>query len=288
MKFIVNNPIFIGFLILLNAIPIYGVFQWGWKSFDLIFLYWLENLIIGAIMILRMVIRPYSHAVELAFPVFLVPFFTIHYGMFCFGHGTFIVSLFGQGMPPELVGMDIPEIILPLIEARYLFWPLMGLLAYQLLDWMRDVRERGLGSDGVKQLTIAPYRRIAVLHITIIASGFALGSMNEPLVGLLLLIVFKTGMDIYRWNKDEQAVSQTMALGATPDIDEKIKQKLDAFLDDPKITINGKEKRFDSFEELKASRHYGLMKGILRMVGGNEQLKAIEAYVEQRDRERKE
>ena len=288
MKVADNKPIFILILVLLNAIPIYGVFQWGWKSFDLIFLYWLENLIIGAIMILRMVIRPYSHAVELALPVFLVPFFTIHYGMFCFVHGTFVVSLFGQGLPPELAGMDVPEIIFPLIESRYLFWPLMGLLAYQLLDWMRDVSERGLGSDGIKQLTVAPYRRIVVLHITIIASGFALGSMNEPMVGLLLLIAFKIGMDIYHWNKDEQAITQTEMQGDTPVIDEKIKQKIDVFLDDPKITINGKETRYNNFEELKASRHYGLMKGVLRMLGGNKQFEAIETYVEQRDRERKE
>ena len=284
MKFTVSKPIFVSFLILLNAIPIYGVFEWGWKSFDLIFLYWLENLIIGAIMILRMVVRPYSHAVEFALPVFLVPFFTFHYGMFCFVHGTFVVSLFGEGLQSELANMDLMEMILPLVESRHLFWPLMGLLAYQLLDWVRDVSERGLGSDGIKQLTIAPYRRIIVLHITIIASGFALGTLNEPLVGLLLLVAFKTGMDIYHWNKDEQAAAQTDA----PVIDEKIKRKVDAFLDDPKITINGKETRYNSFEELKASRHYGLVKGVLRMVGGNKQFEAIEAYVEQQDRERNE
>ncbi len=283
MRFTVNKPIFITVLILLNAIPVYGVFQWGWKSFDLIFLYWLENLIIGAIMILRMLIRPYSHAVEIALPVFLVPFFTFHYGMFCFVHGTFVISLFGQGLPPELADMNVPEIIWPLIESRLLFWPLMGLLAYQLLDWFRDIDERGLGSDGIKQLTVAPYRRIIVLHITIIASGFAMVALNEPLVGLLLLIALKTGMDIYHWNKDEQAVVQTN----TPEIDAKIKRRVEEFLDDPRIVINGKETRYESFEDLKNSSHYGLMKAIIRMTTGNQQLEAIEAYVQKRDRQRK-
>ena len=284
MKVTVSKPFFITLLILLNAIPIYGVLKWGLKSFDLIFLYWLENLVIGAFMILRMVIRSYSHAVELAIPVFLVPFFTFHYGMFCYAHGTFVVSLFGKGLQPELAGLNVQEIILPLIESRQLFWPFIGLLAYQLLDWVRDISERGLGSDGIKQLTVAPYRRIVVLHITIIASGFALGTLHEPLLGLLLLIAFKTGMDIYHWNKDERMAAQKDA----PIIDEKIKRKVDAFLDDPKITINGKVTRYTSFEDLKASRHYGLLKGVLRMVGGNRQLEAIETYVEQQDRERNE
>jgi hypothetical protein len=284
MKVAVSKPIFIVLLVLLNAMPVYGVLEWGWESFDLIFLYWLENLIIGAFMILRMVIRPYSHAVEIAFPLFLVPFFTIHYGMFCFVHGTFVVSLFGKGLQPELAGMDLQEIILPLISSRHLFWPFMGLLAFQLLDWVRDVSERGLGSDGIKQLTVAPYRRVIVLHITIIASGFALGSLHEPLLGLLLLIAFKTGMDIYHWNKDEQMVAQT----DVPVIDEKIKRKVDAFLDDPKITINGKVTHYNNFDELKASRHYGLLKGVLSMVGGNKQLEAIETYIEQQDRKQNE
>ena len=284
MKVTVSKPIFIISLILLNAIPVYGVFEWGWLSFDLIFLYWLENLVIGAMMILRMIIRPYSHAVEFAIPVLLVPFFTFHYGMFCFAHGTFVVSLFGKGLQPELAGMDIPEIILPLIESRHLLWPFLGLCAYQLLDWVRDTSERGLGSDGIKQLTVAPYRRIIVLHITIIASGFALGTLHEPLAGLLLLIVFKTGMDIYHWNKDEQVAAHKDA----PIIDEKIKRKVDAFLDDPKVTINGKVTRYSNFKELKASRHYGLLKGVLRILGGNNQLEAIENYIEQQDRKRTE
>ena len=42
----------------------------------------------------------------------------------------------------------------------------------------------------------------------------------------------------------------------------------------------------NSFDELKASSHYGLLKAIMRMMGGNNQLTAIEAYVEQRMNER--
>lgn len=280
----IPRPLFIAVLIVLNAIPIYGVLHWGWKSFDLIFLYWLENVVIGVMMILRMLVRPYSHPVELAMPLFLVPFFAVHYGMFCYGHGQFVVSLFGKNLQPELAGMDIPEIIPPLIEARHLFWPLMGLFAYQLFDWVRDTSQRGLGSDGIKELTVAPYRRIVVLHITIIGSGFAMAALNEPLGGLLLLIAFKTGMDIYHWDKDEKQGIKVQAGEVV--IDDKIRQKVDAFLDDPKITINGKETHYRNFAELKASRHYGLLKAIMSMAGGTQQLRAVEAYAAKRDKER--
>ncbi|MCW8988628.1 MAG: DUF6498-containing protein [Gammaproteobacteria bacterium] len=278
----ISKPLFITLLVALNSVPIYGVFQWGWQSFDLIFLYWLENLIIGAFMIMRIVIRRYSHPVEFALPIFLAPFFTVHYGMFCLGHGTFIIVLFGKGLTGDLAGMDIPEIIIPLIESRHLFWPAMALFAYQLIDWLRDISERGFGSDGIKELTTAPYRRIIILHITIIASGFALTTLDEPLTGLLLLILFKTGMDIYHWDKDEKAASKDKPAV----MNEKIKQKIDAFLDDPKITVNGKEIRYNSLEELKASKHYNFMLSMLRMIGGAKQFNEIEAYVEQQAKQR--
>jgi hypothetical protein len=58
-------------LIGLNLVPLFGVLNWGWQTFDLIFLYWMENVIIGLFALARMVIRPYGHGLELAFPLFL-------------------------------------------------------------------------------------------------------------------------------------------------------------------------------------------------------------------------
>lgn len=268
---------FVALLVLLNAAPVYGVLYWDWHSFDLIFLYWLENLIIGLFTIFRFLIRRYYHPVEAAFPLILAPFFAFHYGMFCYGHGIFIISMFGDGLPGGLSEMDIPEIILPVIESRHLFWPVLALSCYQLLDWLRDSSERGLGSDNLRDLMTAPYRRIVVLHITIIASGFALGMLNEPMLGLFILIFFKTWFDIYHWDKDEQNLQKNNQAV----IDEHIKKKIDAFLENPKLTANGKEMRFNSFEELKASKQYPLLQAVMRMTGGGKQLKAIEAYVEQ-------
>lgn len=268
---------FIVFLVVLNAVPIYGVLNWGWKSFDLIFLYWLENLIIGVFMILRILIRPYRHPIELVFPLFLAPFFAVHFGGFCYVHGMFVVGLFGQGLTGALAGLEIPEIIVPLIESRNLFWPIMALFGYQMLDWVRDATERGLGSDSIMQITTSPYRRIIVLHFTILASGFALVALDEPTIGLFVLIALKTVFDLYHWNKDEQDAVKARQSG----LSDKMKRKIDEFLKDPKITINGKETHFASYDEFKTSKYYGLLLAIFRMTGGGSQLKSIEAYIEQ-------
>ena len=113
-------------------------------------------------------------------------------------------------------------------------------------------------------------------------SGFALTALSEPLFGLLILIAFKTGMDIYHWNKDEKTIIADKSFI----INEKIKNKIDTFLKNPKITVNGKEVHFNSYEELKASKHYNLMTTLMRMLGGSKNLKEMEQYIEQQARQR--
>lgn len=89
-----------------------------------------------------------------------------------------------------------------------------------------------------------------IMHIVILASEFATGVINEPVIELLILIIFKTGMDIYHWDNDEKAVSKYR----TSVINQKVKKKIDAFLDEPKIIVSGKEIRYNNFEELKACK----------------------------------
>ncbi len=48
----------------------------------------------------------------------------------------------------------------------------------------------------VNRLMTAPYRRITVLHIAVIAGGFLVRQLNSPLGLLLALVALKTGMDI--------------------------------------------------------------------------------------------
>jgi len=273
------KPVYLILLILLNAVPLYGVFFWNWQSFDLIFLYWLENLIIGLFTLIRFLVRPYSHPLELIFPLFLAPFFAVHYGGFCFVHGSIVIALFGGDILGEISRLNIPEVIMPIIDTRHLFWPVAALLIYQLIDYIRDSIERGLGSDNIKTLMVAPYRRIIVLHLTIIASGFALAALDEPLAGLVILVVLKTSFDIYHWLKDEKQIAEPSEKEFV--INEKIKTKIDEMIKDPKVIINGKEIRFDSYEDFQASKYYGMMQTLVRLTVGGKQLKVVEKYIQQ-------
>ena len=281
MKTIAQLPLGLVLLILLNLVPLIGVLSWGWQSFDLIFLYWMENLVIGVFTVLRMLIRPYSHGLELIFPLLLVPFFCVHYGMFCMGHGIFVVSLFGQA---EVGEAGLAAAVGLLLSSPYMLAAVLALTLIQVADWTRDVFSRGLGADGVKQLMTAPYRRIIVLHITILAGGFALTALNEPLAGLLILIAVKTGSDIWHWQRqgrDEPSAQLSAEDLLTPERLEEMAEKYP----EPMVTVNGEERRFGSFAEMKNSKELRMAQALMRLVGAGSELKLMDAYLEHRIRE---
>lgn len=188
----------IGGVIAFNLIPVYGVFAWGWTSFELIFLYWFENLVIGAFTAGRMLLRRFDSSKQFFRTGFLALFFTAHFGGFCWAHGTFLFSAFG---PDTLQSLPLFEAAMSVIREHGLILAALALALLQLMDWVREVREKGIGSVSPNDLMASPYRRIVVLHVTIIAAGAALGALNEPLVGLLILVIVKTASDIWHWRQ---------------------------------------------------------------------------------------
>lgn len=196
-----KSSVFLASLILLNLVPVYGVFHWEWKSFDLIFLYWIENLLIGVFTVLKMVVRPYQNLTQIISTLFPAVFFSFHYGIFSLAHGTFIVLLFGKDLQHKSGFGEIVPSIMPIIQERQLGWAVLALAIYQLIDWLRDLRARGAGADAPEAIMMAPYKRIVILHVAIIGSGFLLSDLNEPVAGLLVLIALKIACDIYQWRK---------------------------------------------------------------------------------------
>jgi len=272
-----QSPLALALLIGLNLVPLIGVFEWGWQSFEIIFLYWMENVVIGAFTFARMLVRPYGHPIDLAFPAFFAPFFAVHYGMFCWGHGTFVIHLFG---PESLDRLDVVPAALQVLTTPHMLAALAALASIQLFDWVRDVREHGLGASGVKDLMIAPYRRIVVLHVSIIVGGFALGALDEPTVGLVILVGVKTASDLWHWRHDHGAPVPGEAVKVTPEMMREMAEKFP----EPVVTVNGREKRFASFAEMADSSEYRMFKAVMRLMGMKE-LKAMQSYMDMRIRE---
>jgi hypothetical protein len=245
-------------LIAVNLIPVFGVVFGGWSLLEVVALYWLENVIIGAINVLKMAtcapdlskllqsLRPGSltpgtppktnispffpghgtrpkpprspgspsatsgHAADegdLAnittaghhlMKLFFIPFFTIHYGMFCLVHGVFIFVLLGGDH--RLGGHRGPfgalrEEVADMLSGGTLL-AAVALAGSHLFSYFYYFLYQGeYRRTNLMQLMGAPYGRVVVLHLAILFGAFATHLLGQPIVLLLLLVAGKTTLD---------------------------------------------------------------------------------------------
>lgn len=185
----------IAWLILaVDLFPIIAVLTMGWGAVALVFLYWLENLIIGAVTLAKMTATSMRDGPGgLIGMAFLGPFFFVHYGMFCFVHGVF-VSVFAN-----LSTNADPEFPTPfsLIDQALASGPnmatfVLAIIAVQVILFAQDYIWRGAYRESsIDKEMMAPYGRIIVLHFGIFAGAFAMVAIGEPMLGVLALIFLR-------------------------------------------------------------------------------------------------
>ena len=181
-----------------NLLPLYGVLALDWPVFPVMLLFWLENVVIGGFNALRMLLVDPTDLVLWSAKLFMVPFFCFHYGMFTAIHGTLVVSLFGgkaygrmdQGLlPVEGVLRAITDFgIAPALAV------LAGSHAFSFL-WNYLIRGE-FRRVSLREQMGQPYKRVIVLHLTIILGGGITMVLGSPMWALLALIALKIGFDL--------------------------------------------------------------------------------------------
>lgn len=173
-----------------DLLPVIAVFAFGWGATPLVALYWLENLVIGAFTILRMIGTAIASVVSLAMALFMVPFFFFHYGMFCFVHGMFIRAFAagedgGAFEPVSLIQWAVGT-------APEMLWFVASIIVISALYYVFDFLLRGeYKTSSPPAEMFSPYGRIVTLHIAILLGAGVAFSLNEPLAGVLLLIFIR-------------------------------------------------------------------------------------------------
>ena len=184
------------FIVLGNLVPLYGVIFWEWSLFDVFYLYWAENVMIGVFTALRMLLVAAAWGwVIFIGSLFHVAFFCVHYGMFTFGHGMILFEIFHDA------GKDINNneaLLLGYIftKSEVFLYALLGLLVSVAIKAIRDIREDRKEARTAQGIMFSPYGRIIILHVTIIFGGLGVQELGEPLWALGLLIVLKTLYDL--------------------------------------------------------------------------------------------
>jgi Family of unknown function (DUF6498) len=178
-----------------NLVPLAGVVFWGWDVFALLLLFWMENVIVGAFFILRMLFADLEDAALWIGKLFMVPFFCVHYGMFTAIHGVFVFMLFGRGQY-KVDGLDTLAPTAHAAEDYGLWLPLSVLFGSHLFSFAWNYLYRGeFRRAELKRLMVQPYGRVVVLHLAIILGGMAAMALGSPMWALIVLLALKVALD---------------------------------------------------------------------------------------------
>lgn len=177
-------------LIFANMIPLFGVLFFGWSLFSIMVLYWAENVIVGMLNVPKILRAKGKSKQKLQMRInekpikttsgVLASFFLFHYGLFTLIHGVFVFAFFSQtGSLHEGLFIAFCSLFL----SHY--------ISYKI---------NFIGSEEYKQVSpdmlfSQPYKRMVVLHITIIFGGFFVMTTGGGIMPLVILTLVKTGID---------------------------------------------------------------------------------------------
>lgn len=178
----------------------WGVLAGGWSLFAVMALFWLENVVIGAFNVMKMLFAG-ALGGRLAFvgALFMSLFFTLHYGLFTVAHGFFVVMLFGReagiGSGGSMFG-SLGRMLGWLLTNREGVIAMLAIIALHGAAFVRWVTQRAAGVAAAENLFAAPYGRIVVLHLALILGAALVSALNLPQAGVLLLVALKLAYDL--------------------------------------------------------------------------------------------
>ncbi len=176
-------------LVVVNVIPIAGVILFGWDVGTLLLLYWLESVVIGLLNIPKMLTAKAGNY-KLGHRLYLTVFFGVHYGLFCFGHYSFLQRFFDT--IPEL-----SSLLTQIISLEGVLISAAGLFLSHAISMLINFYGKGeyLRRQAGAQMFL-PYGRIFIMHIVIIFGGIIVDATGAPIYALIILVVLKTAIDV--------------------------------------------------------------------------------------------
>ena len=212
-------------LVAANLVPLVGVLFLGWDAFRVVFLYWLENVVIGVFHVWKMVLArgPISDRRNLSGSESargLAVFFGLHYGLFTLIHGFFVVTLLGalprhmdvvvhepSGFSFQLLPGAVTEALADVVSVNVFLALLVFVADHAYRFWHDYVNGREYLKIHAKDLMFQPYGRIVVVHLTILIGGFLMVKSSFPPAAAVFLVALKTLLDLlgYLWQRRRAA-----------------------------------------------------------------------------------
>ena len=176
-------------VITLCLVPVVGLLAWGWDWRQVMAFYWLGNVSAGILAVIGMIhsrsvanvtfgdVRLSDIVPPRAFRVISIVFFVVHYGIFTAVHGVLLYEFLSGQLTPDVVdqsGFQFGQVVLPWLVTTGLS------VAIKL--------KRPTTSDSMESIRRATYRRMIVLHLSIIFGAAFIIVLQLPTYAALLLV----------------------------------------------------------------------------------------------------
>lgn len=183
-----------------NAVTLLGVLAGWWPAGNVFLLFWVENVVLGLITLVRITTSASRPGERVATALF----FCVHYGIFC------VVHLVFTWLVASTIGVEVS-------------WLVLGLpVVLLVVRYGAELATTWFGGRGLRARTTArtaasqPYPRIVVLHLAVLVSFFlglasladvggtfgsamarlgALG-LRDGVLAVAVLVVVKTLVDV--------------------------------------------------------------------------------------------
>ena len=224
-----SSSVAVAGLLAVNLVPLVGVLLFGWSLHALLVIYWLESGVIGALNVPKILLASGSdvpenfsatvngRSVDLSGPtepkdglhlypgnVPIAGFFIMHYGIFWVVHGVFVLSFPAFAPGSGVGGFGVGTVLLGV----------SGMVVSHAGSFLTNFvgrEEYRATSPGVQMKE--PYRRVIVLHLTIIFGAFGIAMLGAPLAALLLLVGLKTAADLHAHLREHERAAERQREG---------------------------------------------------------------------------
>jgi hypothetical protein len=189
------------FVILINLIPLWGVWFAGWDPKQMFLIYCCESILLGFFTILKMLIVTQikkkeewnENSGEMVSGYFFILFFIVHYGffisiqlMFFFGASKII-----DAHSPLQALFELPSVLDG--YTRAMLWGFVGIYALRMITEFILTGQYHRISLGV--LMFSPYIRIVVQQFVVILGGLIL-SLGAGKIFMLVFVLVKIAFEV--------------------------------------------------------------------------------------------
>jgi hypothetical protein len=191
-----------------NAVPLLGVLFGGWDLVEILFAYWAENVVIGFFSLLKMIFAQdddrgwFIILLTVFMKIIGCSFFIVHFGGFTAIHGVVLYAIVHEFLNVQIQPLEL------LYMGRYVVAALFLSHGYSFVVNYLIKGERHQTKD--RDPMFEPYRRVIVMHLTLVFGTGCIIFLGQPFFMLLVLVILKTSVDLYAHLKERKRFARDL------------------------------------------------------------------------------